>query len=47
MSITTNVMSLNRAHGEVYSMQHHVLMFIRDLLRQVCGFSGKSGFLQQ
>ena len=37
MPITTNVVSLNPAHGKVYSMQHYVLKFVSDL-RQVCGF---------
>ena len=35
--ITTNVLNLNSAHGEVYSIQHYVLMFVSDL-RQVGGF---------
>jgi hypothetical protein len=29
--ITTNVVSLNRAHGEVYLMQHYVIKFPSDL----------------
>jgi hypothetical protein len=29
--------SLNPAHGEVYSIQHYVIMFVSDL-RQVSGF---------
>ena len=44
--ITTKVVGLNPAHGEVYSIQHYVIKFIGDL-RQVCGFSGYSGFLYQ
>ena len=32
--------------GEVYSIQHYVMMFVSDL-RQVGGFSGYSGFLDQ
>ena len=36
--ITTNVVSSNHAHGEVYSIQHYVIKFISDL-RQVGGFS--------
>jgi hypothetical protein len=32
--ITTNVVSLNPAHGEVYSIQHYVIKFFSDL-RQV------------
>ena len=35
--ITTNVLSLNPAHGEVYSIQHYVINFVRELL-QVGGF---------
>ena len=35
--ITTNVVSFNYAHGEVYSMQHYVIKFVSDLL-QVSGF---------
>jgi hypothetical protein len=29
--ITTNVVSLNPAHGEVYLMQHYVIKFPSDL----------------
>ena len=35
--ITTNIVSLNRAHGEVYSIQHYVIKFVSDL-QQVDGF---------
>jgi hypothetical protein len=35
--ITTNVVSLNPAHGEVYPIQHNVIKFVSDL-RQVGGF---------
>ena len=35
--ITTNVVSSNLAHGEVYSIQHYVIHFVIDL-RQVDGF---------
>ena len=35
--ITTNAVSLNPAHIEVYSIQHYVLKFVSDLW-QVCGF---------
>ena len=35
--ITTNVVSSNPAHGEVYSIQHYVIKFVSDL-RQVGGF---------
>jgi len=35
--ITTKVVSLNPAHGEVYSIQHYVIKFVGDL-RQVIGF---------
>ena len=34
--ITTNVVSLNLTHGEVYSL-HYVIKFVSDLW-QVCGF---------
>ena len=33
---TTNVVSLNSAHGEVYSIQHYMIKFVSDL--QVSGF---------
>ena len=29
--ITTNVVSSNRAHREVYSIQHYVIKFVSDL----------------
>jgi hypothetical protein len=29
--ITTNIESLNPAHGEVYSIQHYVRKFVSDL----------------
>ena len=35
--ITTNVMSLNPVHGEVYSIQHYVIKLLSDL-RLVGGF---------
>jgi hypothetical protein len=35
--ITTNVGRLNPAHGEVYSFQHYVMIFI-SYLRKVGGF---------
>ena len=35
--ITTTAVSLNPAHGEVYSIQHYVIKFVKDL-RQVGGF---------
>jgi len=35
--IITKVVSSNPAHGEVYSIQHLVIKFVRDL-RQVDGF---------
>ena len=31
MPITTNSMSSNPAHGEVYSIQHYVIKFVSDL----------------
>jgi hypothetical protein len=36
--MTTNVVSLNPAHGEVYLIQHYLINFVSDLL-QVGGFS--------
>ena len=38
MPIPTNVVSWNPVHGEVYSIQHYVIMFVSEL-RQVSGFS--------
>jgi hypothetical protein len=35
--VTPNVVSLNPTHGEVYLMQHYVMMFVSDL-HQVDGF---------
>ena len=35
--ITTNGVSLNPTHGEVYSIQHYVIKVVNDL-RQVSGF---------
>ena len=35
--ITNNVVTLNPAHGEVYSIQHYVIKFVSDF-RQVGGF---------
>ena len=35
--ITTTVVSLNLAHGEVYSIQHYVIKFVSEV-RQVSGF---------
>jgi len=35
--ITTKVVSLNSAHGDVYSIQHYVIKFVSDL-RQASGF---------
>ena len=37
LPITTNVVSSNPVHGEVYSIQLCVIKFVSDL-RQVCGF---------
>ena len=42
--ITTNVVSSNPAHGDVYSMQHYVMKFVFD--RSVV-FSRYSSFLHQ
>ena len=36
--ITTNVISSNPTHGEVYSIQHYVIKFASDLRQQVGGF---------
>ena len=36
-AITTNDVSSNHAHGEVYLIQHYVIKFVSDL-RQVDGF---------
>jgi hypothetical protein len=33
VSITTNVVSSNPVHGEVYSIQHYVIKFVIDLRR--------------
>jgi hypothetical protein len=35
--INTKVVTLNPAHGEVYSIQHYVIKFVSDL-RQIGGF---------
>ena len=35
--ITTNIVSLNPAHGKVYLIQQYVIKFFSDLW-QVCGF---------
>jgi hypothetical protein len=35
--ITTNVVSSNPAHGEVYSIQYYMITFVSDL-RQVADF---------
>jgi hypothetical protein len=37
MPITTKVVNLNPAYGEVYSIQHYVISFVSDL-GQVNGF---------
>ena len=37
MPITTKVVSSNPTHGQVYSIQHYVIKFIREL-RQVGGW---------
>jgi len=31
VSLTTNVVNLNPAYGEVYSIQHYVIRFVSDL----------------
>ena len=43
MPITTNLVSLNPVHGEVYLIQHYVLKFVSDL-RHVSGFLRKLRF---
>ena len=35
--VTTKIVSYNRAHGEVYSIQHYMIKFVSDLW-QVGGF---------
>ena len=35
--ITTNVVSLNPVHDEVYSIQHYMIKFVIDL-RQISGY---------
>jgi hypothetical protein len=37
VSITTNIVSSNPIHSEVYLMQHYVIMLVYDL-RQIVGF---------
>jgi hypothetical protein len=37
VTITTNVVSSNPTHGEVYSIQHYAIKFVSDL-QQVRGF---------
>ena len=37
VGFTTNVVSLNPVHGEVYSIQHYVIKFFNDL-RQIGDF---------
>ena len=44
--IITKFVSLNPAHGEVYSIQDYVIKFVSDL-RQIVVFSRYSGFLHQ
>ena len=34
--ITMNVVSSNLANGEVYSIQHYVIKFVRDLQQVSC-----------
>jgi hypothetical protein len=35
--VTTNDLTSNTGHGEVYSIQHYLIKFVGDLL-QVCSF---------
>jgi hypothetical protein len=44
--ITTNVVSSNTTHGEVYLIQHFMIKFFSDL-RQVSAFLQYSGFPHQ
>jgi hypothetical protein len=44
--ITTNLVRSIPAHGDVYSIQHLVIKFVKDM-RQVGSFSGYSSFLHQ
>jgi hypothetical protein len=46
VSITTQVVSSNPAHGEVYLIQLSVIKFVSDL-RQICGFLRGLWFLYQ
>ena len=41
--ITTNIVSSNSVHCEVYSIQHYVIKFVSDL-QQVGGFLWVLGF---
>ena len=36
VSITTNIVSLNPADGEVYSIQHYVIKFVSNLRQVGC-----------
>ena len=45
--ITTIVVNLNPADGEVYSMQHYLIKFVSDLQQAGGFFFGDSGFLHQ
>ena len=42
--ITTNIMSLKPAHGEVYWIQYYMIKFVSDL-QEDGGFLQSSGFL--
>ena len=46
VAFTTNIVSSNPPHGEMYSLHHYVIKFVDDL-RQVSGFSVLSDFFQQ
>jgi hypothetical protein len=46
VSITTQVVSSNPAHGEVYLIQLYVIKLVSDL-QQVCGFFRVPWFLYQ
>ena len=46
VSITTQAVSSNPAHGEAYLIQLYVIKFVSDL-RQICGFLRGLWFLYQ
>ena len=40
--ITTNVVSLNPVHGEVYSIQHYVIKFVSEVQQVVVSSTNKT-----